>query len=102
MEDPLEEDIYQWGASPLGHGEIEQLLIDIVQSISGGAQLPLDITEEIFRLRTGFRLVAPEAVPRDTRNSRVAEYIKRILPPRKSFGCEFRTLCRYFFPFCSL
>ena len=89
MEDPLEEDIYQWGASPLGHGEIEQLLIDIVQSISGGAQLPLDITEEIFRLRTGFRLVAPEAVPRDTRNSRVAEYIKRILPPESPLVVNF-------------
>ena len=89
MEDPLEEDIYQWGPSPLGHGEIEQLLIDIVQSISGGAQLPLDITEHIFRLRTGFRLVAPEAVPRDTRNSRVAEYIKRILPPESPLVVNF-------------
>lgn len=89
MEDPLEEDIYQWGASPLRHGEIEQLLIDIVQSISGGAQLPLDIIEEIFRIRTGFQLVAPEAVPRDTRNSRVAKYIKRILPPESPLVVNF-------------
>lgn len=89
MEDPLEEDIYQWGASPLRHGEIEQLLIDIVQSISGGAQLPLDVIEEIFRIRTGFQLVAPEAVPRDTRNSRVAEYIKRILPPESPLVVNF-------------
>ena len=89
MEDPLEEDIYQWGASPLGHSEIEQLLIDIVQSTSGGRQLPLDIIEISFRLRTGFQLVALEAVPRNTRISRVAEYIKRILPPESPLVVNF-------------
>ena len=89
MEDPLEEDIYQWGASPLGHSEIEQLLIDIVQSTSGGGQLPLDIIEISFRLRTGFQLVALEAFPRNTRISRVAEYIKRILPPESPLVVNF-------------
>ncbi|XP_073235975.1 uncharacterized protein [Porites lutea] len=89
MEDPLEEDIYQRGASPLGHSEIEQLLIDIVQSTSGGGQLPLDIIEISFRLRTGFQLVKLEAVPRNTRISRVAEYIKRILPPESPLVVNF-------------
>ena len=89
MEDPLEEDISQRGASPLGHSEIEQLLIDIVQSTSGGGQLPLDIIEISFRLRTGFQLVKLEAVPRNTRISRVAEYIKRILPPESPLVVNF-------------
>lgn len=85
----MEEDIYQRGASPLGHSEIEQLLIDIVQSTSGGGQLPLDIIEISFRLRTGFQLVKLEAVPRNTRISRVAEYIKRILPPESPLVVNF-------------
>lgn len=85
----MEEDISQRGASPLGHSEIEQLLIDIVQSTSGGGQLPLDIIEISFRLRTGFQLVKLEAVPRNTRISRVAEYIKRILPPESPLVVNF-------------
>ena len=89
MEDLLEEDIFQWGTSPLGHGEIEQLLIDIVHSTSGGGQLPLDTIEIIFRLRTGFQLLVLEAVPRNTRISRVAEYIKRIVPPESPLVVNF-------------
>ena len=68
--------------SSLVNSEIEQLLIDIVHTTSGGGNLPLELVEQIFQLRTGFALLAHENTAANTRNSSVVlEYIKSILLP---------------------
>lgn len=71
--------------------QIEQLLIDIVEKISGGGKLDVNLVDQIFRGRTGFSLTevsAHETVPEGTRGPDISStiaamlgYVKSILSP---------------------